>query len=56
LVEGATLALLDWRGLAVGAKTLKGHREWGSPKTCPGKAIEMDIIRRDFAQAQMREQ
>ena len=56
LVKGATLALLDWRGLAVGASTLKGHREWGSPKTCPGKAIDMNNIRTQFAQAQVREQ
>lgn len=56
LVEGTTLALLDWRGIAVGSDSLKGHREWGSPKSCPGRAINMDIIRRDFAQAQTREQ
>jgi hypothetical protein len=56
LVRDTTLALLDWRGLAVSAGTLKGHREWGSPKTCPGKAIDMNIIRTQFAQAQAREQ
>lgn len=56
MVRGVVLALLDWRHLSVDGISLKGHREWGSPKTCPGRQINMDTVRMEFAQAQVREQ
>ena len=32
---------------SVTMKNLKGHRECNSPKTCPGKKIDMDVVRND---------
>lgn len=40
---GDLAVLLDWIGKD--AKALNGHRDCKSPKTCPGKAINMDIVR-----------
>ena len=34
-------ALFGWRGLAVDA--LNGHRDCNSPKTCPGRAIQLPV-------------
>ena len=31
-------------------ETMKGHRECNSPKTCPGKQINMDLVRSDVQQ------
>ena len=52
MVRGATLALMDWRSIGVSRLTLIGHREVPSPKTCPGRMIDMNIVRRLFAEAQ----
>lgn len=52
MVKGATLALMNWRSIAVSRSTLIGHREVPSPKTCPGKMIDMDRVRIIFAQSQ----
>jgi hypothetical protein len=45
LVVGASAALMRWRSLAVTANSLKGHRDCNSPKTCPGTAIDMSVVR-----------
>lgn len=45
LVVGATAALLSWRSLSVTVDSLKGHRDCHSPKTCPGNAIDMSVVR-----------
>jgi len=52
LVHGATLALLNWKKIAVSRESLLGHRETGSPKSCPGKKIDMDIVRLNIAMQQ----
>jgi hypothetical protein len=52
MVKGATLALMNWRGIAVSRQTLIGHREVPSSKTCPGSMINMDKVRAIFAYAQ----
>lgn len=52
LVKAAVLTLCAWRRITISRDTLIGHREVPSPKTCPGKAIDMDIVRRIFATAQ----
>jgi hypothetical protein len=46
-VYAVTATLLQWRSLLVSYDTLRGHREWGSPKTCPGTMINMDTVRSD---------
>lgn len=49
MVRSTTLALMEWRSIAVTASTLKGHREYpAARKTCPGSAINMDVIRTEF--------
>lgn len=48
LVSATAAALLRWRGLTVTPATLKGHRECGSPKTCPGRAIDLDAVRAEL--------
>lgn len=52
MVQGATLALMNWRHIPVSRLTLIGHREVPSPKTCPGRMIDMNVVRRQFADAQ----
>lgn len=47
LAEGTLLALLRWRGLP--ASSVLGHRECGSTKTCPGRAIDMNALRATLA-------
>jgi hypothetical protein len=50
LVRSTTLALMNWRGIAVDATTLKGHREYpAAKKSCPGSAINIDAVRYEFA-------
>ncbi len=48
-VYAVTATLLCWRSLPANWSTLRGHREWGSPKTCPGKMIDMERVRSDVA-------
>lgn len=52
LVRDVVLALCAWRGIAISRDTLIGHREVPSPKTCPGRFVDMHSIRRQFAFAQ----
>lgn len=47
-VYAVTKTLLQWRSIPVSYDTLRGHREWGSPKTCPGTMINMDTVRSDI--------
>ena len=47
-VYAVTATLLQWRSLKVSYDTVRGHREWGSPKTCPGTMIDMDTVRSDI--------
>lgn len=49
LVLGAAGALCNWRGITPTYNSIRGHRETGSPKTCPGKAINMDTFRQELA-------
>ena len=52
MVKGATLSLMDWRGITVSAQTLIGHREVPSPKSCPGRMVNMNFVRAEFYAAQ----
>lgn len=52
MVREATVALMTWRRISVTRQTLIGHREVPSPKSCPGKAINMDMVRKRFSEAQ----
>ena len=46
LVIGAVVRLFRWLGIdRATLDTLRGHRECGSPKTCPGLAINLDAVR-----------
>lgn len=49
LAYGAAAALLAWRDIVVSKQTVKGHRECKSLKTCPGSAIDMNIVRATLA-------
>ena len=50
LVYDVIEILMRWRGItSVNINTLKGHREVPSSKTCPGRMIDMDKVRRDIA-------
>lgn len=40
--------LLRWKGLQPSKQTVVGHRETGSPKTCPGKMVSMEVVRADL--------
>ncbi len=42
-VYGTLAALLKWTGLR--ADRINGHRDCGSPKTCPGRAIKIEAVR-----------
>lgn len=46
LALGAGAALLVWRGLPVLARTVSGHRKYNTAKSCPGRRIDMDQVRR----------
>ncbi len=51
-VLATTVALFTWLGIRqANLDTLRGHRECGSPKTCPGSAIDMDQVRAWVQQA-----
>lgn len=43
LVLGTVRALLHWRGLPTSA--VVGHRDCGSLKSCPGRAIDLNVVR-----------
>lgn len=45
LVVGAAAELAKWRGIIISPDTVKGHRDCNSPKSCPGKAINMQQVR-----------
>lgn len=46
LVYGTINALFDWLDIPnVTPETLNGHRDCGSSKTCPGSAIDLDVVR-----------
>lgn len=47
LVYGTLAALFRWRGLS--ADALNGHRDCNSPKTCPGRAIQLPAVRAELA-------
>lgn len=47
LVHDTLAALFRWRGLA--ADALNGHRDCNSPKTCPGRAIQLPVVRAELA-------
>lgn len=44
-VLGCVSAVLRRRKLPVTTATLRGHRDCQSPKTCPGTAVSMDVVR-----------
>lgn len=48
LVTHAIRALFDWRELDTTPKTVKGHRDCNSPKSCPGTAINLNFVRREI--------
>jgi len=51
LIYDVVVALMQWRGITeVSKRTLMGHREVPSPKSCPGRMIDMDKVRNDIAQ------
>ena len=51
LIYDVVVALMQWRGITeVSKRTLMGHREVPSPKSCPGRMIDMDKVRADIAQ------
>lgn len=41
----AAAILLRWRNLPADYSTIRGHRETGSPKTCPGRMVDMNAVR-----------
>lgn len=45
LVIGAIGELAKWNSISINPSTLKGHRDCNSPKTCPGKKIDMNTVR-----------
>ena len=46
------IALFQWKGIqTVSIDTVRGHRECGSPKSCPGRMIDMNQLRRDLGVA-----
>lgn len=44
-------ALLTWQMLPANYATIRGHRETGSPKTCPGKMVDMNAVRTLISEA-----
>lgn len=49
LVYGVTDILLRWKHIRPSIATVRGHRECGSKKTCPGTAIDMHQVRAELA-------
>lgn len=52
LIYGTVLTLFAWRGITANRKSVLGHRETGSKKSCPGRSIDMDRVRREIQQRQ----
>jgi len=52
LVYGTVLTLFAWHGITANAKSIVGHRETGSKKSCPGRTIDMNRVRREIQQQQ----
>jgi hypothetical protein len=48
LVVDTVASFLVWRGLQPSA--IAGHRDCGSPKTCPGRAVSLPVVRSLVAQ------
>jgi hypothetical protein len=53
LVYGVCDILLRWRHIRPTLASVRGHRECGSPKSCPGWQINMDAVRAEL-QRRMR--
>ncbi len=53
-ITNTVLSLLDWRGITATAKNVIGHREVPSPKTCPGRMINMNTFRSKIIELQVR--
>lgn len=49
LALGAGAALLRWRGLPATRETVSPHSAYNPKKTCPGKEIDLDWVRRELA-------
>ena len=49
LTLGAAAALMQWQTIPATYNTVRGHRETGSPKTCPGRMVNMDSFRAELA-------
>jgi hypothetical protein len=49
LALGAGAALLRWRGLPVNRQTVSPHHAYNPLKSCPGKEIDLDWVRRELA-------
>ncbi len=48
----AIIAIFQWKGITqVSLDTVRGHRECGSPKSCPGSKWDMNAFRRDLGLA-----
>ena len=46
------IALFQWKGITqVSLDTVRGHRECGSGKSCPGRAVDLNAFRRDLGLA-----
>lgn len=45
MVAQSVAYLMKWINLPVNPTTIKGHRDCNSPKTCPGRAINLDAFR-----------
>lgn len=48
LVVDTLAAFCGWRGLR--ADSIIGHRDCGSPKSCPGAAVSLPVVRSQVAQ------
>jgi len=48
LALGVGAALLRWRGLPANRETVSPHSAYNPAKTCPGKEIDLDWVRREL--------
>lgn len=49
-VLGCVAAVFRRRKLLVSPTSLRGHRDCSSPKTCPGTAVSMDVVRQKVSE------